>query len=68
MAASKKYYVRYRERIYIPDYTTRDNVIEFKCVSFFTSGNLIYFKLDAYNLKSVAFEDIISITNTFIKI
>ena len=56
--------VIYRDRIFIDTYKCIDNLKEFRAWSYFTSGisgNLYYFKLDRFNYKTLAKEEIISI-------
>ena len=56
--------VIYRDRIFIDTYKCIDNLKELYARSYFAggiSGNLYYFKLDRYNYKTLAKEDIISI-------
>ena len=56
--------VIYRERVFIDKYKCIDNLKEFRAWSYFTSGisgDLYYFKLDRFNYKTLAGEDIISI-------
>lgn len=56
--------VIYRERVFIDKYKCIDYPKEFRAWSYFTSGisgDLYYFKLDRFNYKTLAKEDIISI-------
>ena len=56
--------VIYRDRVFIDRFRCIDNLKELYACSYFTggiSGNLYYFKLDRYNYKTLAGEDIISI-------
>ena len=56
--------VIYRDRVFIDTYKCIDNLKELYTRIYFTSGisgNLYYFKLDRYNYKTLAKEDIISI-------
>ena len=56
--------VIYRERQFINKYKCIDNLKELHAHSYFTggiSGDLYYFKLDRFNYKTLAKEDIISI-------
>ena len=56
--------VIYRDRIFLDRFKCIDNLKEFRAWSYFTggiSGNLYYFKLDRFNYKTLAKEDIISI-------
>ena len=56
--------VIYRDRIFIDTYKCIDNLKEFRAWSYFTSGisgDLYYFKVDRFNYKTLAKEDIISI-------
>ena len=56
--------VIYRDRVFIDKYKCIDNLKELYARSYFTggiSGELYYFKLDRYNYKTLAKEDIISI-------
>lgn len=56
--------VTYRERNFIDKYKCIDNLKELFARSYFTSGtsdNLYYFKVDRFNYKTLAGEDIISI-------
>lgn len=54
----------YRERNFIDTYKCIDNLKELYARSYFTggiSGDLYYFKVDRFNYKTLAGEDIISI-------
>lgn len=56
--------VIYRERVFIGKYKCIDNLKELHAHSYFTSGisgDLYYFKLDRFNYRTIAKEDIISI-------
>ena len=54
--------VKYRERFFIDPYRCIDRYYTIRADSMFTQGNLIYFRLDRFNLKVIAKEDIIDIT------
>lgn len=56
--------VIYRDRIFLDKYRCIDNLKELHACSYFTSGisgDLYYFKLNEFNYKTLAKEDIISI-------
>ena len=56
--------VIYRDRIFLDKYRCIDNLKELYACNYFTggiSGNLYYFKLNEFNYKTLAKEDIISI-------
>lgn len=56
--------VIYRDRVFIDTYKCIDNLKELHAHSYFTSGisgDLYYFKLNEFNYKTLAKEDIISI-------
>lgn len=53
--------ITYRERIFIDTYKCIEYKKEFKAWSYFQSSSLYYFKLDKFNHKVLAIEDIISI-------
>lgn len=53
--------ITYRERHYIDRFRCIDHKIKISVLSYFVQGSLIYAKVDAFNLKVIAKEDIISI-------
>lgn len=53
--------ITYRERYFIDRFRCIDRTIKISVLSYFTQGSLIYAKVDAFNIKVISKEDIISI-------
>ena len=53
--------VTYRERVFIDTYKCIEFKKELKAWSYWRSGGLYYFKVDRFNHKVLAIEDVISI-------
>lgn len=53
--------VTYRERIFLDRFRCIDYKKEFEVWSYWQSGGLYYFKVDRFNHKVLAIEDVISI-------
>lgn len=53
--------VSIRNRYMLDRFRCIDTVETFKAVSYFVSGNIYYFRLDRFNIKSVGSDELISI-------